>query len=180
MSLKFEAGMHVRYGGNGICLIDRIEDVPSPDFQPPRRCYILKPLRNNGMVVSVPVDSEVLCAKLKPLLSREEIDRMLSETAQQEPMEWQPDRKLRGSEFRRILSAGDADQLLRLIRCVLHQRSLLAQNGKHLSAMDENFRKDAERMLDDEFAFSLGITPIEAGKYICRMLDVPPRDVPQQ
>lgn len=173
MSLKFEAGMHVRYGGNGICLIDRIEDVPSANFEPPRRCYILKPLRNNSMVVSVPVDSEVLCAKIKPLMSRAEIDSLLRETAQQDLMEWQPDRKLRGAEFRKILSAGDADQLLRLIRCVLHQRKVLAMHGKHLSAMDENARKDAERMLDDEFAFSMGISPAEAGKYICEMLNTP-------
>ena len=53
------------------------------------------------------------------------------------------------------------------------QRALLAESRKHLSSADDNTRKDAVRMLDDEFAFSLGITPEEAGAYICDRLQVP-------
>ena len=39
---------------------------------------------------------------------------------------------------------------------------VLKAMGKRLSAMDDNTRKDAARMLDEEFGFSLGMTPEQA------------------
>ena len=77
MSQKYEAGMHIRYGGTGICFIDRIEEVPYPGPKPVRLCYILKPVHSVGMEVSVPLDNEALCRKMQPLRSKEEIDNML-------------------------------------------------------------------------------------------------------
>ncbi len=170
MNQSFEAGMHVRYGGTGVCLIDRIEEIPKPGTIPMRMCYILKPLRNSGMEVSVPLDNETLCAKMQPLRSKEEIDRMLDAAVQDEALPWNEDRKQRGAEFRKILAGGDAHTLLRMIHCILRQRSKLEARGKHLSAMDDNARRDASRMLDEEFAFSLGMSPEEARAYICEKL----------
>ena len=105
MSQKYETGTHIRYGGTGICLIDRIEEVPYPGLSPTRLCYILKPIRNACMEVSVPLDNESLCAKMQPLRSREEIDGMLETAEQDEEMPWTDDRKQRGAEFKKILAA---------------------------------------------------------------------------
>ena len=88
-------------------------------------------------------------------------------------MPWQEDRKLRAQEFRRILAGGDAQALLSLVHCILTQSAVLAKRGRHLSAADDTVRKDAERMLDEEFAFTLGTTPQEAGRYICERLAPP-------
>lgn len=173
MSQNYETGTHIRYGGTGICLIDRIEEVPYPGISPTRLCYILKPIRNACMEVSVPLDNESLCAKMQPLRSKEEIDGMLETAEQDEEMPWNDDRKLRGAEFKRILAGGDARILLRMIRCILRQQTLLLAAGKHLSAMDDNARRDAARMIDEEFAFSLGLTPHEANRYIRKKLNRP-------
>lgn len=172
MKQAYESGMHIRYGGTGICLIDRIEEVPYPGEQPFRLCYVLKPLRSVGMEVSVPLDNELLCARMQPLRSQEEIERMLNCAAHDDEMAWIDDRKQRGAEFRRILAGGDAHTLLRMIHCILRRQSELKTIGKHLSAMDDNARKEAARMLDEEFAFSLGVTPEEANAYICEKLNI--------
>ncbi|MBQ8922830.1 MAG: hypothetical protein IJ060_11875 [Oscillospiraceae bacterium] len=168
----FEAGMHVRYGGNGICLIERVGEVPFPGDRPTRLCYVLKPLRNVSMEISVPLDNEALCAKMLPVRTKEEIAEMLSEAVRRDAMPWIDDRKLRNAEFRKILAGGDAESLLDMIRCILKQGALLKQNGKHLSTADDNARKDAARMLDEEFGFSLGLSAREAGQYICDSLKV--------
>lgn len=172
MNHDYEAGMHIRYGGTGICLIDRIEEVAYPGPQPFRMCYVLKPLRSAGMEVAVPLDNETLCAKMQPLRSKEEIDRMLDEASHDDEMAWIDDRKQRGAEYRKILSGGDAPTLLRLIHCILRRQNALQALGKHLSAMDDNARKDAARMLDEEFGFSLGMSPEEASAYICEKLNI--------
>ena len=91
---------------------------------------------------------------------------MLAEALEKPVMPWIEERKLRGAEFRKILSAGDAAGLLQMIRCILQRQTDLQKSRRHLSAMDDIMRKDAERMLDEEFAFSMGITSAEAGKYI--------------
>ena len=167
MTQKYEAGTHIRYGSTGICLIDRIEDVPYPGAEPPmRRCYILKPVRNACMEISVPIDNEMLCGRIQPLRTKEEIDRLLAEAVQEADMPWEDDRKARGAAFKQILAGGDAGSLLRMIRCILLQRSMLSAAGRNLSSMDDNARRDAERMLEEEFAFSLGVTDKEAGRYI--------------
>ena len=166
MKQTYEAGMHVRYGGTGICLIDRIEEVPYPGPQPMRLCYVLKPVRNSGMEVSVPLDNETLCAKMQPLRTPAEIDAMLEAAVHDDPMQWNEDRKQRSAEFRKVLAGGDAPTLLRMIHSILRQQALMKAEGKHLSAMDDNARKDAARMLDEEFGFSLGMTPEAASAYI--------------
>jgi len=172
MQEQFEAGMHVRYGGTGICLIERIGEVPYPGEKPTRLCYILRPVRNSGMEISVPLDNELLCAKMQPLRSKAEIDRMLDDAIEQDALPWQEERKVRAAEFRKILAGGDAQTLLRMIRCILKRRSELQAAGKRLAAADDNARKDAARLLDEEFGFSLGMTAREASQYICDRLQV--------
>lgn len=174
--MAYQAGTHVRYGSTGICLIESVADVPFPGQSEPRRCYVLKPVRNRSMEITVPVDSETLSGKMRPLLTKKEIDAMLDNAVRADSVTWIEDRKMRRAEFRRLLSSGDAQTLLQLIYCILKQRTHLAQNRKHLSTADDNARKEAERMLDDEFAFSLGITPEQAGIYICDRLQAPAQE----
>lgn len=170
MSGIYQIGTHVRYGGTGICLIEQIQEVPYPGPQPLRLCYVLKPVRNAGTEVFVPLDNENLCAKMQPLRSKAEINSMLEAAAQETEMPWIPDRKQRGNEFRRILASGDAPSLMQMVRCILKQKAQLEAAGKHLSQMDDSTCKDAEHMLDEEFALSLGMTTAEASKYICDKL----------
>ncbi|MBR6107163.1 MAG: CarD family transcriptional regulator [Oscillospiraceae bacterium] len=172
MQEQFQAGMHVRYGGTGICLIERIGEVPYPGDQPVRICYVLRPVRNMSMEISVPLDNALLCARMQPLRTKEEIDRMLDNAIELDALPWQEDRKLRAAEFRKILAGGDAQSLLQMIRCILKRRAELLAVGKHLAAADDNARKDAARLLDEEFGFSLGMSPREAGQYICDRLQV--------
>ena len=127
MTQKYEIGTHIRYSSTGICLIDRIEDVPYPGAEPPvRRCYILKPMRNACMEISVPLDNEPLCARMHPLRTREDIDSLLAAAVQEAEMPWEDDRKTRSAAFRQILAGGNAAALLRMIRCILRQREMLS------------------------------------------------------
>lgn len=162
MNELYVPGMYVRCESCGVCLIDRLENVEYPDGVS-RRCYVLKPISSPSLEVSVSVEN---AAQIKPLLTKQEIDRMLSDEICAETITWNAERKLRSSQFRKILAEGDALTLLRLIRCILSQKNLLEAAGKQLSASDDGMCRDAERMLDEEFGFSLGISVDEVGSYI--------------
>ena len=170
MKETFAEGMHVRYGSTGICRIERIADIPYPGDSPTRRCYVLRPLRHETTEVTVPTDNETLCAKMHPLRNRREIDTLLAQIRDAELPPWEPDRKLRAVQFRKTLTGGNTEELLLLIRSVQEQQLLLNQNGKQLTAADDSTRKDAMRLVDEEFSFSLKLNEQETGDYILAAL----------
>ncbi len=165
MCPQVQAGEYVRYGGTGICQVVRVENMPFPDAQHMRLCCELKPISNAAMVILVPLDNEVLCAKMRPLLSKESIAAML-QTVQEQPNLWIEDRKLRTTEFRRMLSAGDALVLLQLLRSIEQQQAELRAIKKKLSAADAAVQKEAHRIVEEELAYALDISKEEAAARI--------------
>ena len=166
---QLSVGQCVCYGGTGVCRVERIETVPFPDEQHMRKCCELKPVGNPSMAILVPLDNAALCAKIKPLLSKQEIDRMISALPDL-PSLWMEERKQRAAEFRRILSAGDAQTLLQLLYTLKQQREILRQNGKKLASADLLVWKEAVRVIDEEFAYSLGIRQQDVLAYISDQL----------
>lgn len=165
MNQQPKAGDHVRYGGTGICLVERVEEMPFPDELHMRLCCELKPVGNPAMAILVPLDNEVLCAKMQPLLTADEVAALL-ETVPALPTLWIEDRKQRAAEYRRILSAGDARTLLQLLRTLEIQQESLRSSKKKLAAADLAVWKEASRIVTEEVAYSLGISQEDATAYI--------------
>lgn len=160
-----QAGEYVRYGGIGICQVARVEDMPFPDAQHMRLCCELKPMSNAAMVILVPLDNKALCEKMRPLLAKEHIEHML-QTAHEQPSVWIDDRKQRTTEFRRMLSVGDAPVLLQLLYSIEQQQSALRAVKKKLPAADIAVQKEAYRIVEEELAYALGISHEEANARI--------------
>lgn len=156
-----QAGEYVRYGGTGICQVARVENMPFPDAQHMRLCCELKPISNGAMVILVPLDNETLCAKMRPLLTKESIEEML-QAAHEQPNVWIDDRKQRTAEFRRMLSVGDAPVLLQMLRSIEQQQAVLRAVKKKLPAADIAVQKEAYRIVEEELAYALGISNEEA------------------
>ncbi len=160
-----QAGEYVRYGGTGICQVARVENTPFPDAQHMRLCCELKPISNTAMVILVPLDNEALCAKMRPLLTKESIENML-QTVCEQPSVWIDDRKQRTAEFRRMLSTGDALILLQLLRSIEQQQTELRAIRKKLSAADAAVQKEAHRIVEEELAYALDISKEDAAARI--------------
>lgn len=165
MDQQPKVGDHVRYGGTGICLVERVEKMPFPDELHMRLCCELKPVGNPAMAILVPLDNETLCAKMQPLLSEDEVKSLL-ETVPAMPSLWIEERKQRATEYRRILSTGDAQTLLQLLRTFEVQQETLRAAKKKLAAADLAVWKEATRIVTEEVAYSLGISREEATTYI--------------
>ena len=59
---------------------------------------------------------------------------------------------------------------MQLCACIHTHRQSLAQEGKHLSGSDEAILKQAERLVESTFSFSLDIPRSEVGAYIRALL----------
>lgn len=159
----FELGQTVLYGTEGVCVIDRIEVMKVNRVR--MKYYVLKPVHRDSATVFVPMDNEALLGRMRPILTREEIDAFL-EHVQDETLVWIEDHNERRQVFQSILNTGDCAQILRMLRALYLRRQQLAERGKHLRSSDDQLMRDAEKLLHDELSWVLQIPRQEVSAYI--------------
>lgn len=164
MSDRFDKGQYVVYGKMGVC---RVADKQVLAFGGAQKAeyYILEPLRDSRSSVYVPCENATLVARLRALLTKEEIDTMLSQVVD-EQIAWIDDRGERSKRYRAIIAEGDRRQLIRLARCLYAQKKQRVQAGKDLSCADDAFLQECVRLVGEEFELVLGINASQVGDYI--------------
>ena len=131
--------------------------------------YVLSPISDSRSSVFVPCVNEELVARMSPLLTKEEIDLLLSD-ADDVRLVWLEDRNERASFCRAVLNSGDRKELVRLLCCLMRRKMERIEMGKRLSTMDENFLQECVRVVQEEFSMVLGIHQREVGPYILARL----------
>ena len=160
----------VHYGAYGICQVEDICPIRFGPDLPRREYYVLKPVSQDGSSIFVPADNPKLTARMRPVLSKDEIDRLLTDVGE-DRLPWMEDRWQRLDTFRDILRRSDERELLLLVRC-LYEKS--RETAKGLPSTDAQVLKKAEAVLSQSFAFSLHIDKQQVGGYIRRKLGLPP------
>lgn len=172
---KFEVGRHVVYGTNGICMIEELKEMRFAAGMEKNTYYILKPASANASTIFVPTDNEKLMAKMRPLMTKEEIHSLLL-GMQGKEITWTTDRRARNELFHDIMVKGITEDLLLMIGCIYNKKRELLLKGRKLPTTDSNILKNAEKLVEEEFAYVLGIKPSEVGGYIRDLLKVPETD----
>ena len=148
----------VLYRTSGLC---RIEDITTENFGgSPTDYYVLKPLGDEKSVIRIPCSSEVLCNKMHPLMTRDEIETLIKE-APTLSLEWQENDKRRAEYFKNVIESGNRRDIMALVTTVRTKRDKLVSLGKKLRASDEALMTRAEKMLADEFSHVLGKSSAE-------------------
>ena len=170
MSTEYKAGTYVVYDSYGICKISGIEKISFSRNSPKQNYYVLSPIGSTSSTYYVPVSGQVADKKIRLPMTELQIKSILSEALCDE-LKWIDNRQARLECFSRILSSGISADLVRLIRCIFIRREHLIACGKKLSSTDETVFSSAEKMLKEEFAFSLGISPDDVTEYIRNFID---------
>lgn len=159
----FAIGDLVMYGIHGVCRIVEMETrtidrkkveylVLEPQYQATSRYY-------------VPSSNPNAMAKLRPMLSRQELDNLLSGEQVREDC-WIHDENARKQYYRELASGGDRVALLRMVRALYKHRQEQMEAGRKFHLCDENFLRDAQRLIETEFSVILGIAPSEVSAYV--------------
>ena len=167
MSLPVAVGAHVLYGKTGVCLVQEQKAIKMG--RETSLYYVLSPISDGRASVYVPCDNADLVARMRPLLTRAEIDALLSD-ADEERQPWIEDRNERGALYRAAASDGDRRRLIRVICCLFRKKHERQEMGKRLSLMDESALQDCMRLIDEEFSMVLGIPRSEVMNYILERL----------
>ena len=159
----FQIGDRVVYGSHGVCQIlaveQRMVDRKRINY------FALEPLNQTGARFYVPSENPAALAKLRHLISREELELLLASPEIRENC-WIADENQRKQRYRDLISSGDRCALIAMVRTLHVQKDLQTAAGRKFHLCDENFLRDAEKLLSSEFSLVLGIQPGEVGAYI--------------
>ena len=167
MSQAVQIGSYVLYGKTGVCRV--VEKTGIAMGKEVSEYYVLSPVGDGRSSVFVPCDNEALVAKMCPLMTREEIDALLS-VADKERLEWIDDRTQRMTFYRTVMSGNDRRMLIRLICCLFRKKHERQEQGKRLSTMDDTTLQECMRLIDEEFSMVLGIPQSQVVAYILERL----------
>ena len=163
MEIKFREGDLVVYGTNGICHIEAVKYMKFGKLE--GMYYVLKPQASASSTHYVPVDREELTQKMRPLLSKQEIDRIIQSAKNQEFV-WPESKNQRNELFSDIISRADMKELVGLVHCIYLKKQEKLSQGKHLSSSDDSVMKIAQKLIEEEFSLSLGCSPEQVSQYI--------------
>ena len=170
----FQIGEVVSYGATGVCTIEDIrKEALSRSGAKKQEYYILRPAATPTCTTYVPTANEQLTSKMRRILSKEQIDAMLQSIKGQK-VDWIEDTRQRADAFQQIVSGGISGELLKLIACLYLEKRSRNRNGRKFCATDEKFLSTAERMVSEEFAYSLQIPQNKVSAYIAERLGEEP------
>ena len=166
----FSVNEKIHYGGSGVCVI---QEIATMRFGRTReKYYVLKPVYQNASVIYVPVENQQLVSKMRPVLSREEVDRLIEGIAEI-PTAWEEDPQARKASFDALLRSNECRSLIVIIKTLHAQKERRQADGKTLHVADETYLREAQRLLYDEFAGALEIQPTQVHAYIQSKLGQP-------
>ena len=158
----YQIGQKVIYGIQGVCTITGM-DVKIINRKKVTY-YVLEPDGQTGSVFYVPTENPVALSKMQPLLSKEDFCSLLSKNHSE--VEWIEDDITRKQLYKNVVSGTDRAEIFGVVAMLLRQKNRAAENGKRLHQCDENFLKDAQKILCTEYAAICGITLEEAKHFI--------------
>lgn len=163
----FRVGDRVMYGIQGVCEI--VEVASQKIGQNLVECYVLVPVDQPASRYFIPLQNKLAVSKLRPMISREKLEALVhSPNALADA--WIEDEKQRKQAYRELISSGDCVALLRMVHGLLLYKSQQEASGKRLHISDENFLRDAQRLLSVEFSQVLGTSRDSAIDYITNAL----------
>jgi CarD family transcriptional regulator len=164
----YQVGDRVVYGVHGVCKI--IDDTVSAVDRKKLRFLVLEPLDQPGSRFYVPTEKPAALAKLHPLLSKSELEQLLG-SKEVRNGSWIVDENRRKQYYRELICSGDRVAILRMVRLLYQHKREQQEQGRKFHLCDENFMRDAKKLLETEFAAVLDIEPQLVADYVARALE---------
>lgn len=165
----YQPGDQVLYGIHGVCNVLDIEkrrvDRKNVEY------FVLQPKEQPGARFYVPTQNQAAVAKLRKILSTDELQSLLSSADVRQNV-WIADENQRKLHYRDLINGGDRTALLRMVYTLHRHKREQEAAGKKFHLCDENFLNDAQKLLSAEFSLVLNIAPNEVGEYIRKALNI--------
>ena len=164
----FETGQWVVYGVHGVC---RVVGKEKQLVNRKRTEYlVLEPLAQNESRYYVPTANAAAMAKLREVLSAEALETLLASNEIREDC-WIADENQRKQYYRDLTANGDRVSILKMTHSLYRYKETQMAAGRKFHLCDDNFLRDAEKLLSSEISLALEKTPEEARAYLRETLN---------
>lgn len=163
----YQAGECVVYGIHGVC---RVVGTEKQMVNRKRTEYlVLEPLNQSESRYYLPTANPTAMAKLKQIISAEQMRSLLASDEIREDC-WIKDENQRKQYYRDLISGGDRVSVLRMVHALYRYREEQTAAGRKFHQADENFLRDAEKLLTSEITLVLDMSQDEARDYLRQQL----------
>ena len=159
----FAVGTIIVYGLQGVCRIEDITEMRMGDDL--RSYYILCPVNDSKSTVYVPVDNENMVSQMRELLTVSDIDAIIDEVKATD-QQWIRNDAERKEFCSTVIKNGNRKEILQLISMLYMHKEEQLNNKKRFQIADDRYLKEAEKLINDEFSYVLGISQDEVAEYI--------------
>lgn len=144
----------ILYATHGVCEIVGIENLQIDGAK--KEFFVLKPKNSKVATFYVPTWNEKALSKMRKLLTKKEIDSLIDSMPSTKPT-WIENNAVRKSTYQKILTNGDHAAVISMIQALYFHKKECENMGKHLHLTDEQFMKDAEQLLYNEWQYVLHV-----------------------
>lgn len=163
----YQAGEWVVYGIHGIC---RVVGTEKQLVNRKRTQYlVLEPLSQSESRFYLPMENPVAMAKLNAVLSRDALCELLASDQIRQDV-WIDEENQRKQCYRELITSGDRIALLRMIRSLYSYKEAQLASGRKFHQSDDNFLRDAEKLMASEIALVMQMSTENARTYLREQL----------
>ena len=163
----YQLGDQIVYGIHGVCNIIDLEirtiDRKKVEY------FVLSPVSQPQTHYYVPTQNQTALAKLRPMVTKEQIEQILWEVSQSTPS-WISDENQRKMRYRELTGCSNLSDMITMIRDLHLHRARQLELGKKFHMSDERFLRDSEKVLCAEFAMVLNIPVDQVQDYVVQMI----------
>ncbi len=163
----YQIGEQVIYGVHGVCRVaameERTVDRKKVNY------LVLEPVGQAGSRYLVPTQNAAAMAKIRQMLTPQQLQELMdSEEIRTDG--WIRDENLRKQTYRELICSGDRVRLMQMVNTLYHHKSERAAAGKKVHLCDDNFLRDAEKLLCSEVSQVLGVEYDQARTFLKNQL----------
>lgn len=163
----YQIGDQVLYGIHGVC---RVVDLEERVVDRKRLTYLaLEPEGQQGSRYLVPTHNETAMSKLRQVLTVPELEMLLHSDQVRED-HWIRDENQRKQAYRELINSGDRAALMGMVATLYRHKAAQTAVGRKCHLCDENFLRDAEKLLSSEVSIVMGMDYNEARTYLSQQL----------
>lgn len=164
----YQIGDQVVYGVHGVC---RVVDQEERVIDRKRVTYLaLVPVGQAGSRYLVPTHNALAMSKLRNMLSKEELAQLMDSEEVRADV-WIRDENQRKQTYRELISSGDRARLMQMVRSLYRHKAAQSAVGRKVHLCDDNFLRDAEKILTGEVSVVMGLDFEQARQYIRKKLE---------
>lgn len=165
----FKVGDLIIYSTHGVCKIDDICEKKFLDVT--REYYILHPLDDPELTISVPVDNEKVV--MLEIMDEKEARNILK-SFEEPGIEWIDDAKQRNRKYSSLINKGDRDAIVKIANTLMRKQKEAKEKKERMYDQDKKMLEQIQKVIFQELAASLDTT---VDKIIERINEIIPSKV---